>query len=284
MTQLDRRRIAARPDLAAESLRGVVTAARFVPGVTRRVIATATPLRPEPDPSTGIDTEAIYGETVLVYEEREGWAWVQLAGDGYVGWLSSNDLAPPLTPTHRVGALRTFIYPTPSIKKPPLMALTFGSTVAVRGAEGSFLALVEGGFVFAPHLTPLDTLENDPVAVAERFLGVPYLWGGKTSLGLDCSGLVQTAMQACGISCPRDSDMQAGELGVIVDAGPDWRDVRRGDLLFWKGHVAFVEDRLHILHASGAPMSVVREDLGAALARIAAEAGDPIVCRALTPR
>lgn len=284
MTGLDRRRLAARPDLAAETLRGVVSAARYAPGVARRVIVTSTPLRPEPDPSTGIDTEAIFGETVLVYEEREGWAWGQLSGDGYVGWLSANDLAAPLPATHRVSAVRTFIYPTPSIKKPPLMALTFGSTVTVRGGEGSFLALTEGGFVFAPHLAPLDVLENDPVAVAERFLHVPYLWGGKTSLGLDCSGLVQTAMQACGIACPRDSDMQAAELGVIVDAGPDWRDVRRGDLLFWKGHVAMVADAAHLLHATGGPMKVVREDLAAALARIAAEAGAPIACRALTPR
>lgn len=279
MNALDRRRTPARPDLAAENLRGRIAAERYATGTLRRVIETATALRPRPDPADGIDTEAVYGETVLVYEEREGWAWGQLERDGYVGYLSSNALADPLPPTHKIAALRSFIYPTPSIKLPPLMPLSFGSEVAVRGQQGSFALLVDGGYVFAPHLTRLETIEHDPVAVAERFVGAPYLWGGKTSLGLDCSGLVQTAMQACGLACPRDSDMQAAELGTPIDAGADWRRVRRGDLLFWKGHVALVADPSRIVHASGAAMAVVYEDLGEALDRIGREVGPPIVCR-----
>ncbi len=279
MSQHDPRRTAARPDLAAESLRGIVEAPRYAAGTKRRVIETATALRPRPDPAGGIDTEAIYGETVTVYDEQEGWAWGQLERDGYVGYLASNALAAPRAPTHKISALRSFVYPTASIKLPPLMPLTLGSEVAVRGQQGSFAVLDDGGFIFAPHLARLETIEHDPVSVAERFVGVPYLWGGKTSLGIDCSGLVQTAMQACGLACPRDSDMQAVELGERVDAGGDWRQVQRGDLLFWKGHVAFVASPATIVHASGAAMAVVFEDLGEALARIGREAGPPIGCR-----
>jgi cell wall-associated NlpC family hydrolase len=270
MRSFDRRLVAARPEIAAEHLRGAVEAARFVSGVARRVIETAAPLRREPNPDAELDTEAIYGEAVMVYDEIEGWAWGQLRRDGYVGWLPAHALGEPLEPTHRVSAVRSFVYPTASIKRPNLMALTMGSEVRVTGEAGLFDALASGGFVFARHLAPIDSIESDPVAVAEQFLGAPYLWGGKTSLGLDCSALVQTALLACGMACPRDTDMQEREVGMPVALGPDLSGLRRGDLLFWPGHVAMARDGETMIHANGHSMTVRIEGVHEALARIAA--------------
>jgi cell wall-associated NlpC family hydrolase len=275
VTAFDRRLVPARGDLAAGHLRGQVEAARFVEGTLRRVVETAVPLRGEPDPEAPLDTQAVYGEHVTVYDEVEGWAWGQLARDHYVGWLPANALGMPAAPTHRVGAVRTFVYPTPSIKRPPLMALTMGSELRVAGEDGLFLRLQEGGFVFGRHLDPIGMIEADPVAVAERFLGTPYLWGGKTSLGLDCSALVQTALHACGIPCPRDSDMQERELGTAVDPENGLGSLRRGDLLFWEGHVAMVRDATTMIHATGHVMAVVIEDLASGIARIEV-AGQPL--------
>lgn len=275
MTHVDRRLVPARPDLAAEHLRGQVEAGRFVAGTARRVIDTAAALRHEPNPDASLDTEALFGEVVTVYDELEGWAWGQLARDSYVGWLPANSLGAVLPATHRVCAVRTFIYPTPSIKRSPLMALSMGSEVAVAREDGLFQALEGGGFVFARHLVTIGTIDSDPVAVAEQFLGTPYLWGGKTSLGLDCSALVQTAMHACGIACPRDSDMQERELGHPVESMPGAARLERGDVLFWRGHVAMVRDAETMIHASGHTMTVAIEPLGAGLARIAAS-GDPL--------
>ena len=273
MNAFDRRLVPARPERAAAHLRGTVEAAEFVEGQARRVVATAAALRRDPDPALGYDTEAIFGEAVTVYDEIEGWAWVQLARDGYVGWLSAEALGAPLAATHRVTAVRTFVYPTPSIKKPYRMMLTLGSALRVAGEEGLFVALEGGGFVFASHVAPFGAVENDPVAVAERFLNTPYLWGGRTSLGLDCSALVQAALDACGFACPRDTDMQEREVGTALSPLPDLAALRRGDLLFWPGHVAFVRDAETMIHANGHAMAVTIEGLAAGIARIAA-AGD----------
>lgn len=275
MTAFDRRTTPARPDLAAASLHGVVQAPRYVEGEKRRVIETAVTLRPDPDFSASIDTELLFGEHFTVYDEMEGWAWGQAERDGYVGWLSANALGQVQAPTHRVSALRTFIYPVPSIKAPIMTALSYGSTLAVTGVNGQFLALEGWGFVFAAHAKPLAQPENDAVAVAEQFLGAPYLWGGKSSLGLDCSALVQTALLACGHACPRDSDMQEKAVGKPLDVSTPLGELRRGDLLFWKGHVAMVRDQDTMIHATGHTMTVIVEGLGEGIERIAA-AGSPL--------
>lgn len=269
----DPRRTPARPDLAAAFLQGTVEAGRFVEGKIRGVIAPAAPVHREASTSSAMETQAIFGEAVTVYEERDGWAWVQLARDSYVGWVEASALGSLHPPTHRLSALRSFVYPRPSIKDPPLLALTFGSELGCQVSNGPFLALEGGGFVFGKHAAPADFYETDPVSVAERFLGVPYLWGGKTSLGLDCSGLVQIALTACGIGCPRDSDMQEQQVGTRIEPAPDLRNLRRGDLLFWKGHVAMVRDAATMIHATGHTMTVTLEDLHQGRARIAA-AGD----------
>lgn len=272
MSDFDPRLTPARPDLAAAHLEGVVAAARFVSGTRMRVLRERAGMTKEPDPMAPLTTEALFGETVTVYEAtEEGWAWGQMDGDFYVGWMALEALGPlGPEPTHRVTALRTPVFPGPSIKLPPSALLSFGSRVAVIGMRERFLVTAEGGFIFAGHLGELDRFEADPVEVASRFLGAAYLWGGRSSLGLDCSALAQTALTACGIACPRDSDMQEAALGRDIGFSGDIRELARGDLVFWPGHVGLVEDAGTLLHATAHYMAVVREPLGPALARIEA--------------
>ncbi|MCG5235392.1 C40 family peptidase [Xanthobacter oligotrophicus] len=264
----DPRLTPARPDLAAAALKGQVEAARYVEGEVRRVAVPVAPLRRRPASDAPLETQALFGETVRVFEDDpEGWSWVQLEADRYVGYLPTEALAAPgRAPTHTVRALRTFLFPGPDIKLPPREALVLGSKVAVREVRGGF-AVTTDGFLPVVHLAEPAEREGDFVAVAARFLGVPYLWGGRSSLGLDCSGLVQTALAATGIAAPRDSDMQEAALGdpLPLDAEP-----RRGDLLFWPGHVGIVEAADTLLHANAFHMAVAREPLAEALARISA--------------
>ncbi len=288
MADLDPRLTPARPDLAARFLEGRVTAERFVDGTPGRVIEGLVPLRRAPRPDVGLETEALMGETLVIYEEdSEGWSWVQLDRDGYVGWMPSYSIlkGPAPTPTHRVSALRTFVYPAPSIKEPPLHWLSLGTRLSVLReidvAGRRFAVTAEGGAVVANHLVPVEVHESDPVALAERFLGTPYLWGGRSSLGLDCSGLVQTVLDACGVAAPRDADMQERALGEPIGLDPaEWR---RGDLLFWPGHVALVRDGSSFIHANAWMMAVGIEETASGLARIAAAGSALRSVRRITP-
>jgi len=237
------------------------------------VTADVLAFRREPRPDCPIDTEALFGEAITVYEETmEGWAWGQLETDGYVGWFSSDGIGPFHETTHKVSALRTFRYPGPELKAPPLGMLSLGARVAVtghavtRGLEYALLA--DGSTVVARHLVPLGRSADDWVSVAEALLGTPYLWGGRSSLGLDCSALVQLAASFGGHSLPRDSDLQERQAG---DALPlETRGLRRGDLLFWRGHVGVLSAPDLLLHANGFTMTVAHEALDAAVARIGA--------------
>jgi cell wall-associated NlpC family hydrolase len=268
---LDPRITPARPDLAAKHLEGKVQSARFAQGEDYEVIDAQAPMRRQPAPDAPLDTEALMGERATIYEfNEEGWAWGQLAADGYVGWLPANALLKPrAAPTHKVTALRTLAFPANAIKAPPVAAPPLGSRLCILREQDRF-AVANIGFLPAGHLAPLDHAEGDFVAVAERFLGTPYLWGGKTNYGLDCSGLVQVALNACGVSCPRDSDMQERALGTPVDPS----QLRRGDLVFWKGHVAIMRDETSLVHANGFHMQVAIEPIAEAIARIAA--GSPV--------
>jgi cell wall-associated NlpC family hydrolase len=269
----DRRLIPVRPDLAAEHLRGIVDALRYAIGQAKRVGAASAPLRRAPQADAPLETEALHGERVMVFDESEGWAWVQLDRDKYVGYLPGAALAAPSEPTHRVAALRTHAYPGPSIKLAPQMALSLGARLAIVGHEGDFAVSSDGLYVWARHLAACVWREADYVAVAERFLETPYLWGGRTSEGIDCSGLVQTALAAAGVEAPRDSDMQEAALGEPIAVDDPRAPLERGDLVFWQGHVGIMRDPVTLLHANGWHMKVVSEPLRQARDRIAGQGG-----------
>lgn len=263
----DRRLTPTRPDLAADFLRGRVEADRFEAGTKMQVVAPVADLRGAPRLDAPLDTQLLRGQTVTVYEEHEGWAWGQCADDGYVGYMPSEALrAPGPALTHRVAVARTFVYPGPNMKLPATLALPFGAKVAVAATRGDFAMLSDGQAIYARHLVSADARAPDFVGVAERFIGAPYLWGGKTPDGLDCSGLVQIALTAAGIACPRDTDMQEGALGRAL---PEDEPLARGDLVFWKGHVGIMRDATTLLHANGFHMLVESEPFAQARERIA---------------
>jgi cell wall-associated NlpC family hydrolase len=272
MRPFDPRVTPVRADLAAKELQGKVAAPRYVEGSVYEVVAPQTPVRGEPRPDASLVTEALRGECVTVYDiNGEGWAWGQLSADGYVGWLAESALKPPgEQPTHKVTALRTLVFPGPSIKLPPLEALPFGAQLVVVETKDQMAITPARGYVPVVHLAPVKQYERDFVAVAERFVGAPYLWSGKTVLGLDCSGLVQVALAACGIASPRDSDMQEEALGAPVAAASGLDNPQRGDLIFWKGHVAIVRDRTDLIHANAFHMAVAIEPIVEAINRIRA--------------
>jgi cell wall-associated NlpC family hydrolase len=272
----DRRLTPARGDLAAAHLRGLVDAQRYTVGQGMRIIAASAPLRRAPQADAPLETEALHGERVIVYDEQAGWAWAQLERDQYVGYLPAAALGAPSAPTHRVAALRTHAYPGPAIKLPPRVALSLGAQLTIVGREGDFAVSEDGLYLWSRSLAEVSSREADWVAVAELFLETPYLWGGRTSEGIDCSGLVQTALMAAGIASPRDSDMMEASLVKPIAIDDPTAPLARGDLVFWKGHVGIMRDPDTLLHANGWHMKTVSEPLAQARERIVANGGGKV--------
>ena len=280
--QLDARRNAYRADLADASLRGKVDAPRFAEGEVRQVIQAVVPMRAAPDLKTSFDTELLFGERVSVFDTRDGWAWVQANSDSYVGYIPAAAITTGVLPsTHKVRALGTFVYPAADIKTPPLMQLSIGSQLSVADIDETFSRLVKGGYVVTRHINEIDRFHRDFVEIAERFIGTPYLWGGRTRNGIDCSGLVQVTLEAAGIAAPRDSDMQRSELGEEIPIPKDLEGLERGDLIFWKGHVGIMVDGLMLLHANAHHMAVAIETLPEAAERISKSGSEIVAIRRL---
>lgn len=283
MTKIDPRLHAYRPDLADAGLQGRVDAQRFVAPRLMQVVEPLVTVHKAPRFDAMQLTQALFGETVNLFGEEEGWAWVQLERDGYVGYVNGNALSPNrVSPSHRVAVPSTFMYPEANLKSQPAVPLTLNAQVAVVAENGAFSQLSNGLFVFAAHLKPAADFEADYVAVALMFRHVPYYWGGKSVQGLDCSGLVQLALEACGKAALRDSDMQERSLGEPLMVN-DLDSLARGDLVFWNGHVGIMTDERTLLHANGHHMMVVAEPLKDAVERIAARYGQITSIRRLAP-
>jgi len=263
----DRRVTPARPDLAAAHLKGAVEAPRFAQGEKFSVCVGRASLRLRPGDDAAQDSELLFGESFTAYDRGHGWAWGQAGSDLYVGYVREDALGAPFTAQARITALMAPVFSAADLKTPVRDLLPLNAAVPVLGRDGDYVKIGEGAWLHQRHLEP--SLEKDFVAVAERFLGMPYVWGGKTAAGLDCSGLIQTALQAIGKTAPRDTDMMEKTLGdAITIAG-----VQHGDLIFWKGHMGVMLDAKRLLHANAFHMAVAIEPLAEAMARIEKTAG-----------
>ena len=249
-------------------------------GVSYQVTAGVSAIRSAPEPDAEMVTQALHGETMTLFEEHGEFGLVQLHRDRYVGWALMEALsAPVLAPTHRVKALRAYVYSEPDLKSAPRYLITLGASVVVEEQDGRFLGCARAGWIPEVHLAPLDAVEEDPAGVAARYLGTPYLWGGRESLGLDCTGLTVAAFGACGVTLPRDSDMQFAWAGPAIEGWQDEGTLQRSDLVFWKGHVGIMLDGVRMIHANAHHMAVAAEPLLGAIERIAKYYGEPIGAR-----
>lgn len=265
-TKFDTRLTLARDDLATTDLKGQVTASRYADPQPMAVRAPVVPMRNRPDADTALSSMLLYGEGFDVLETADSWAWGQSRLDGYVGYVPAATLDEEDAPaTHKVAMPLVHLYRGPSIKSEPVGAFCMGSAVVVDGFDGDFARLDSGFYLHGPHLIPIDSGISDFAATARMFLNAPYLWGGRSVQGIDCSGLVQISMQRAGLPCPRDSDMQEAGLGTSVDPdGP----LKRGDLVFWPGHVGLMIGATKLIHANQHHMRVTIEPLTAVRHRI----------------
>lgn len=265
---MDRRLTPATDRVALESLRGVIERPAYTPGRQVRLTTAVADLCRAPDGAR--DRQVNFGADLTLLDEADGWGFVQAAMDGYCGWLRSADLgqaSPPIT--HRVSAPATHVYSEPNLKRRELMGLSLGARLSVTETRDGFAHLPQGGWVPLQHIS--DQPARDPAAIAETLIGTPYLWGGNSRWGIDCSGLAQAALTACAVPCPGDSDMQEGAFPRPTD------DIRRNDLLFWPGHVAIALDDQRMIHATGFAMAVIIEPIMTAISRIEAAGQGPFL-------
>ena len=274
---LDKRLNAYRSDLANIEFKGKVEATCFVEGKLGVICNPVVNLKGSPDLNSNTEHQLLLGEEVQIFEQTNNHVWVQSNRDGYTGYVATNAIATGApTPTHVVCVPFTFHYPQAELRQPPLATLSMGSRVTVSGEESvrgtKYLLLEEGGAIIEKHLRAVGEFDDDFILVCEQLLNTPYLWGGSSGLGIDCSGLVQLSMRQCGREILRDSDMQAATLGEEIDPSENYCNLQRGDLIFWRGHMAIHKGTVHhvphIIHASGHTMSVAAEPLVPALERI----------------
>jgi cell wall-associated NlpC family hydrolase len=255
---LDPRLTPARDDLAASWLRDQVKAPKYVDPKRSTISVPVASVYRSPDKNQAIETEFLFGEAIDVYDHDSKWAWVQSVTDGYVGYIPTDHLtATDHAPTHRVTNIGTFVYPSATYKMTPQRSLSYGSAVSVASEKDGMSLLATGGYVPTAHLAPLEFHGDEIVAEAFRFLGIPYLWGGRSHVGLDCSALIQLVLQACNYKAPRDSDLQEKHLGRPIDR----EDVQGGDLVFFRGHVGLMVDDSTLIHANDRAMAVSIDDL-----------------------
>ncbi len=269
----------ARPDLAAAHLAGRIEAERYVKGETLAVCASLAPVRAEPVTDAAQVSELLFGQRFIVYEQKDGWAWGQGEHDQYVGYVQADALTRAENdPSHQVRALFSHIYTRPDVKSMPCMCISMGSRLCLdpEGGENGFLPETGGGWIFAGHVAPLDEPEPDYVATAARLVGVPYLWGGVSAFGLDCSGLVQRVLALAGLCVPRDSDQQAAAIGRAVEPLPGPGALRRGDLVFFPGHVGIMRDAERLIHANARCMMVTIDPLAEVIEQIARTEAQPV--------
>lgn len=265
--KLDQRLTPATDRVALDSLRGIVERPTYTPGRPARLSVPLADLMTAPNGKR--DRQVNFGTDLTVIDDENGWSFVQSALDDHCGWLRSEVIGFDLPAiTHRVRVPATHIYSQPDIKQPEIASLSLGARVSVAAAEGKFARLQTGGYIFAEHITDLP--DSEPVRVAETLLDTPYLWGGNSRAGIDCSGLVQAALIACNIPCPSDSDLQR-------DAFPEVTEIQRGDLLFWPGHVAMAASADMMIHATAWKMAVIWENIPKAIARIDAAGDGPFL-------
>ena len=269
----DRRLTPARSDLAAAHLKGILTAERFVEGRLAQVSRGVAGLHAEPAGDSGLQTQLLFGEGFTIYEQKNDWVWGQAVLDSYVGYARAECFTAPAPNTHRVRSLATPLLLAPDVKRGACDMLPMNAKLAVAEQGDRFVRLTDGFYVFARHLAPLGAFTSDWVSVAGRFAGAPYLWGGKTAAGIDCSGLLQTALEAGGIMSPRDTDLMESQLGAAIARDAE---LKRGDLIFWQGHVGLMLDSEFLLHANGFAMEVSTEPLAEVRERTLAREGLPI--------
>lgn len=268
----DRRLTPVNARVAHLSMKGRVTGKEFVSGEWARISAPIADLLSAPEGRR--ERQVLMGERFLVLERRDGFGFVQAEKDGYCGYLPLTTLGDDRMATHWVAAPATHLYAGPDIKERDHAALSQGARLTIAAEHARFFETDGGMFVPRRHLRPVGDWLDDPALVAESYLGTPYLWGGNSRTGIDCSGLVQGALLACGLPCPGDSDLQLAQLGRELPPGSA---CRRGDLLFWQGHVAMAVDARRMIHANAFNMAVTYEDIDAATARIVAQGEGPVL-------
>lgn len=269
----DRRLTPANGRTAALYLKGIVPADSYTAGTVQTVTQPVTDLCAAP--AGARDRQLLLGAAVTTFDTRDGWSFVQAKADNYVGYVRADALGAASTPTHRVGTLATHAYATESFKSPDLLALPFGTALTVTAERAKFWETPQG-YIPKKHLRPLDRPFTDPATIAQLHYGVPYLWGGNSTYGIDCSGLVQAALLACNIPCAADSDMQQSGLGTDI---PDDAPLQRGDLMFWKGHIGMMVDDETLIHANAHHMAVAYEPIANAILRIKAQGDGEVTAR-----